>query len=218
MMLRFSSNERGKYPSSDMQQPSGSRGFSLVELMVAISLFAMVMLVAVGALLSLVDANRKARALESVMNNLNIAVDGMVRSMRMGNTYNCNSEVAPDPVNGGDCGDGENMVSFTPFGEDPTDNSERWVYEFIPRSGETPGRLWRSREGGANAEPITAPEVDIEDVTFYVFGTIRANSPSQNTSQPKIVVVIKGTAGSESTRSETTFYLQATAVQRVLDL
>jgi prepilin-type N-terminal cleavage/methylation domain-containing protein len=196
---------------------STSRGFSLVELMVAISLFAIVMLVAVGALLSLVDANRKARALESVMNNLNIAIDGMVRSMRMGNTFNCNAEGIPNPMTGGDCADGEDTVSFAPFGSDPSDDTERWVYEFVPRSGETPGRLWRSREGGDNAEPITAPEVDIDDVTFYVFGTQRANDTG-NTTQPKIVMVIKGTAGSENTRSETTFYIQATAVQRVLDL
>lgn len=186
--------------------------------MVAISLFAMVMLVAVGALLSLVDANRKARALESVMNNLNIAIDGMVRSMRMGNTFNCNAEGIPNPTTGGDCPDGEGMVSFAPFGADPSDPDERWVYEFVPGSGETPGRLWRSREGGSNAEAITAPEVDIDAVTFYVFGTIRANTPSANTSQPKVVVVLKGTAGSANQRSVTTFYIQATAVQRVLDL
>ncbi|MFZ2887014.1 MAG: type II secretion system protein [Minisyncoccia bacterium] len=190
-----------------------SRGFSLVELMVSVSLFAVVMLVSVGALLSLVDANRKARSLESVMNNLNIAVDGMVRSMRMGNTFHCNNEEFPsNPEVGGDCPGGEDMISFAPFGANPTDNNERWVYSF---SG---GQLWRSREGGANEVPITAPEVDITDVRFYVVGTIRGNTLTGDTSQPKVVVVIKGTAGGENERTATTFYIQATAVQRVLDL
>ncbi|HWO07320.1 MAG TPA: type II secretion system protein [Candidatus Paceibacterota bacterium] len=193
-------------------------GFSLIELMVAVTLFAVVMLVAVGALLSLVDANRKARALESVMNNLNIAVDGMVRSMRMGNSFNCNAEAVPDPNVGGDCPNGDVLVSFAPFGSDPNDAGERWVYYFVEGSGETPGQLWRSRDGGTSGEPITAPEVDIEEVSFYVVGTIRANTPTQDLSQPKIVVVIKGTAGGESVRTATTFYIQATAVQRVLDL
>ena len=65
------------------------RGFSLVEMIVAVTLFAVVMLVSVGALLSLVNATRKARALESVMNNLNVTLDSMVRSLRMGmGSYN----------------------------------------------------------------------------------------------------------------------------------
>ena len=59
-------------------------GFTLVEMIVAVALFAVVMLISVAALLALVDANRKAQALQSVMNNLNIALDGMVRSVRMG--------------------------------------------------------------------------------------------------------------------------------------
>src|SRR3989344_5257439 len=63
------------------------RGFTLVEMIVAIALFSVVMIVCVGALLALVNANRKAQALQSVMNNLNIALDGMVRSVRMGNSY-----------------------------------------------------------------------------------------------------------------------------------
>ena len=73
-----------------------SRGFSLIEMIVAVALFAVVMLVAVGALLALVDANRKARALESVMNNLNITLDSMVRAMRMGSAFNCNSTAIPE--------------------------------------------------------------------------------------------------------------------------
>lgn len=195
------------------------RGFSLVELMVSITLFAVVMLVSVGALLSLVDANRKARSLESVMNNLNIAIDGMVRSMRMGNTFNCNAENIPAPEVGGDCPGGADIVSFAPFGADPSDQGERWVYFFVEGSGDTTGRLWRSRTGSmSNAEPITAPEVTIEDVSFYVVGTVRGNTVSQDTSQPKAVVVIKGTAGAKNAKTKTTFYIQATAVQRVLDL
>src|SRR3989344_5136440 len=62
-------------------------GFTLVEMIVAVALFAIVMVVAVAALLSLTAANRKAQAIQSVMNNLNIAVDGMVRNMRMGTNY-----------------------------------------------------------------------------------------------------------------------------------
>lgn len=211
-------------PSTYHLEPD-SRGFSLVELMVSMTLFAIVMLVAVGALLSLVDANRKARALENVMNNLNIAVDGMVRSIRMGNTFNCDSTSIPDGETGGDCNGGtggppgaEESFSFAPFGANPSVQGERWVYTFVPGDSDTNGQIWRSRDGGLTEVAITSPEVDIDDVTFYVDGTVRANTVAQDTTQPKVVVVIKGTAGAGNTKTETTFYIQATAVQRVLDL
>src|SRR3989344_8697452 len=63
--------------SYQLPATSSLRGFTLVEMIVAIALFSIVMVVSVGALLALVTANRKAQALQSVMNNLNIALDGM---------------------------------------------------------------------------------------------------------------------------------------------
>ncbi|OHB19735.1 MAG: hypothetical protein A2854_03730 [Parcubacteria group bacterium RIFCSPHIGHO2_01_FULL_56_18] len=184
----------------------GERGFSLVEMIVAVALFAIIMLVAVGALLSLVDANRKARTLESVMNNLNISLDSMVRAMRMGSTYNCGGTLIPSSV-GADCPTGDDLFSFAPYGSDSSQQNERYVYFFQD------GRLYRSKNGGTDSIPITAPEIEIEDVKFYTIGT----EPGDIV-QPKVVVVIKGTAGTEKLKTRTTFYIQATAVQRSLDI
>jgi prepilin-type N-terminal cleavage/methylation domain-containing protein len=184
------------------------KGFSLVEMMVSVSLFAVIMLVAVGALLSLVDANRKARTLESVMNNLNISLDSMVRSARMGTFYVCNAtspSVSYESA-GADCPLGEDLFSFAPYGSDASQYNERAVY-FIQN-----GRIYRSLNGGSNSIPITAPEISIEDLTFYVIGT----QPG-NITQPKVVVVVKGSAGNDA-KTRTTFYIQATAVQRALDI
>lgn len=175
-------------------------------MIVAVALFAIIMLVAVGALLSLVDANRKARTLESVMNNLNISLDSMVRGMRMGSTYNCGGALIPSAA-GADCPTGDDLFSFAPYGSDVSQQNERYVYFFQD------ARLYRSQNGGADSMPITAPEIEIEDVKFYVIGT----EPGDIV-QPKVVVVIKGTAGSDKLKTRTTFYIQATAVQRSLDI
>jgi len=186
-----------------------SRGFSLVEMVVSVALFAIIMLVAVGALLSLVDANRKARALESVMNNLNISLDSMIRAMRMGSVYVCGYSTIPFEytTSGADCSNGGTVFSFAPYGADPSEQSERVVYEFDN------GRLYRSQNGGVTSIAITAPEVLIEDMAFYTIGTEQGDVV-----QPKVVVVVKGSAEAENAKSRTTFYIQATAVQRILDI
>ena len=85
-------------------------------MIVAVGLFSLVMLVSVGALLSLTGANRKAQALQSVMNNLNIALDGMVRSIRMGSDYHCGAGVFIGTGNLDDCSsNGGTRFVFKPF-------------------------------------------------------------------------------------------------------
>jgi prepilin-type N-terminal cleavage/methylation domain-containing protein len=185
-------------------------GFTLVEMIVAVALFAIVMVVCVGALLSLVNANRKAQALQSVMNNLNIALDGIVRNARMGSNYdgsvNCSGNGNSSPK---DCTSGSTTFSFEPYGNKSSDPP--WVYTFAKDSNGV-GRIYKS-ENGATAIPITAPEVSIEGMEFYVVGTMPGD-----TTQPKVVIVIKGTAGVHGSSAQTTFHIQATAVQRILDL
>lgn len=204
------------------------RGFTLVEMLVSVGLFAIVMTVSVGALLALVDANRKAQAIQSVMNNLNIALDGMVRQIRMGHTYHCGAASQSGNLillsGASDCTGGGTLISFEPFGGDPNDASDQWAYwvedERIYRRSKQPG-------SPSVVVPLTAPEVRIESFSVYVTGaesTLRT-VPS-DTLQPKVVIIIKGTAGGASSfgiisgreRIETEFTVQATASQRVLDI
>lgn len=184
-------------------------GFTLVEMIVSVALFAVVMLVCVGALLSLVNANRKAQALQSVMNNLNIALDGMVREIRMGSLYYCASNISQLSANytPQSCQLGGDAFAFEPYNKTIADPPTVYSYNATTK------RIYKSVEG-ASPIPITAPEVTIEEMRFYVVGTDRANDYDQ----PKVVIMVKGTAGSATAAVRTTFHIQATAVQRLLDL
>lgn len=202
-----------RYQYSDMRKKlqQRERGFTIVEMIVAVGLFAVVMMVSIGALLSLVEANRRAQALQSVMNNLNVAVDGMVRSVREGSGYYCGG--IPTGGATADCTEGDDVLAFVPFHASGA-NPSPWLYWFDEDENGI-GRLYKSEDGTfAGGLPITSPEVTIDSVQFYVIGSTRGGG---DLIQPKVTVVIKGVAG-KKVSSRTSFHVQATAVQRVLDL
>ncbi|MEI6296366.1 MAG: type II secretion system protein [bacterium] len=64
-------------------------GFTLIEMMVSISIFSIVMVVVIGALLLLSDANKKAQAVRAVVDNLNFAIEDITRNLRTGKDYSC---------------------------------------------------------------------------------------------------------------------------------
>jgi len=199
--------------TAEHRHHSGTRGFTLVEMIVAVGLFAVVMVVCVGALLSLANANRKAQALESVINNLNIALDEVVRNAREGSVYHgaggdasCGTGAYNTPH---DCVNGGTIFAFEPYGNTSAD--QPWVYSFAQdRNGV--GRIYKSENGGSPIA-ITGPDVSIQSVEFYIVG-----STPGDTVQPKVIIVVEGSAGANGTTARTTFHIQATAVQRLLDL
>lgn len=210
--------------SGTQKSISNQAGFTLVEMMVAMSLFAVVMTVSVGALLSMVDANRKAQALQSVMNNLNVALDGMVRSVRMGGAYHCGNALETNKTSlsiRSDCVLGGELLSFESFSGSPADVSDQWVYWFEN------GRLYKSVDARSIGLPITAPEIQIDSFRVFVTGAEGLLNADGDTTQPKVVISIQGTAGAEgntsgvignSSKIRTTFNIQAVASQRLLDL
>ncbi len=61
----------------------------MLEMIVSLGIFAVVAVIAVGALLKISDANRKALILKTAVNNLNFALETMSREMRLGSNYSC---------------------------------------------------------------------------------------------------------------------------------
>jgi type II secretory pathway pseudopilin PulG len=175
-------------------------------MVVSVALFAVVMTICVDVLLSLINANRKAQALQSVMNNLNITLDGMVRNMREGSVFHCGSGATATPR---DCPAGDTTFAFEPFGNTTADPS--WVLHYAV-DGNGVGRIYKS-VGGQSPIAITAPEVSIDEMHFYAVGTTQGDA-----TQPKVIIVIKGSAGVSGTTARTTFHIQTTAVERALDL
>lgn len=215
---KFFGNWKLKFGYSVKAEP----GFTLIELMVAVSIFAIVMVIGAGALLSLVQANERAQAINSVINNLNAAIEDMTRAIRVGTTYHC--EPASDPVPSAaslasplDCyQNGGTLLAFEPSTGNPNDPNDQTVYRLEGT------QIQRSLCSGVNQTcdngtkngawmAMTAPEVTITRLRFYVVGSTRGDAI-----QPRVLMSIQGTA--QVPGGTVSFFVQSGVVQRLLDI
>ncbi|KKT66972.1 MAG: hypothetical protein UW61_C0019G0002 [Candidatus Curtissbacteria bacterium GW2011_GWC1_44_33] len=171
------------------------RGFTLVELMVAMSIFIIVMTISMGSILGVFDANRKSRSLKIVLNNLNLAVESMSKEMRFGKNYHCGSGTVTVPQN---CPGGDTLMSF--LSSDNIQITYRLNNQTIEKKLDNGDYI-----------AVTAPEIVIDNLTFYTVG-----AGASNTLQPKVIIKIQSHAGLGADRSD--FTLQTLVSQRVLDI
>ncbi len=203
-----------------MKTPRLHSGFTLIEMLVSVAIFSVVMVMALGALLSLSTADRKAQALKSSVDNLNFGLDSMSRTIRTGYGYNCGS------ANGGNCPTGSNTFVFTANNgtvtyyrlESPSTDSN--AATVCGQTSPNIGCLARSTDG-VNWLPITSPDVIIIDrsaatpssYVFYVQGTARGTADNR---QPYVIVTLTGYAQVSSSQ-QSAFHLQTTITQRSYD-
>lgn len=176
------------------------KAFTLVEILVAVALFTLVASIALGSILTIFDANRKNRYSKTVVDNLNLSIENMARTVRFGNNYHCGST---GPLSSPqDCANNYTGDSFLAV----TFDGSVIAYRLNGTA------IQRSENGGSTYTNITASDVTIEDLRFRVFDS----SPSDN-EQPYIIVVIKGYVGSKPTL-QSKFSITTLMSQRRLDI
>jgi prepilin-type N-terminal cleavage/methylation domain-containing protein len=192
-----------KFPN----QKGIQKGFTLIEMLVAVFVFSIIMTIATGAIFSIVSANKTSQALKSVMDNLSSAVDTMSREIRYGENYNCvdSSPTLNDPASCSTAGssfirfvnkDGQRVI-YT-FTDEFDGNNEEALYRCIERVSDDCFRM-------------TAEEVDIDNLRFYVSGA-SLDEPDH----PKVLITISGKAKHRS--SVAPFDLQTMVSQRTLSM
>lgn len=67
-----------------LHNTKSNKGFTLVELLVSIAIFSIVLIVVLGSIITIIDTNRKARSLTVVMNDLNLVLESMTRTIKTG--------------------------------------------------------------------------------------------------------------------------------------
>lgn len=64
-----------------------NRGYTLIELIIAVGLFALIMTLASGAYLVMIGINRQTQSISTGINNLSFALETMTRTIRTGTDY-----------------------------------------------------------------------------------------------------------------------------------
>ncbi len=178
-----------------------NRGFTLIELMVAVSVFTMIMVISMGSILTVIDANRKSQSLRSVMDNLNYTLESMTRTIRFGTQYHC------DVLQG---------IVGTPRNCSAPGASSMSVRSSLGTTVEykLEGTRIRRTTGGTS-QYLTGTDVTITSFMFIVSGA-PSYSNGADLNQPMAIIVIGGYVGSKPT-SKSTFMIQTTVSQRLFD-
>ncbi len=209
------------------KSPRAQGGFTLIEMMVSVSIFLIVMTIVLGALLSIIDGNKKTQAINSVANNLSSAIESMTRDIKTGYQYkcgvsrgtiiagtesaNCDPATALDTISfistiSGSARAGQYWLSDP----DPITGRKGIMKFFCPANIKNPNVNCKI-ESNYESLVITSPEIDIKEMQFYV------KVPTASTDQPGVFVVIKGTAYINKTQFSD-FSIQTFISQRLLNL
>ncbi|HDO23638.1 MAG TPA: prepilin-type N-terminal cleavage/methylation domain-containing protein [bacterium] len=142
-------------------------GFTLVEMMVAVGIFAVVMVVALSSFLNISDVQKKIRSFQIVNDNLSYAMETIVKEIRTGASY-CASSCT------------QSSFSFV--------NAQGFsvVYRLNNNAIE------KSNDGGVNFLLLTSPEIKITDLKFFVRGQSLGDGL-----QPIVTIIISGSSGSK---------------------
>jgi prepilin-type N-terminal cleavage/methylation domain-containing protein len=169
-------------------------GFTLIELLTSIAIFSIVMVVSLGSITGVFDANRKSRSLKAVINNLNLAMETMSKEMRFGSQYHCGDTDLSLPKN---CPEGGTMMAFL------SSEGEQITYRLA-------GNTLEKKIASGAFTAVTAPELILDELTFYTLG-----AGTTNTLQPKVLIKLRGHSG--GTKGRTDLVLQTLVSQRLVD-
>jgi prepilin-type N-terminal cleavage/methylation domain-containing protein len=199
------------------KKSSSQKGFTLIEMLVAVGLFSIVMLVSVAAILSIIGNNKKAQGINNVVNNLNFAIESMVRDMKTGYLYKCNYSWPISQNTDLLCPSGSSAVDKVAFFSTLTGTPTAVEYSFVEPATVngvyTPGHIVKRIAPDSTSVDLTSKsDVDIQSVKMYV------NSPTPGSgAQPGIFLIISGKANI-SENEVTEFGLQTFISQRILNL
>lgn len=173
-----------------------ARGYTLIELIISIGLFAVVMTLAAGAYLIIIGINRETQGIASGIDNVSFALETMTRTIRTSTNYGC-------PIAGTDCTAGS-------------------TFSVVNGSGQTvsytlSGGIITQTTNGVTI-PLTDASISITSLLFYTTG-VQSYTQNGNTQQARVTIVVSGTVfGGSTTKTALPFSVETGATMRGSDI
>ena len=190
-------------------------GYTIIETMVAVSVFLVVVTSGIGALLNANLVHQKSQDMRSIMDNLSFIMEDLSRNLRTGTSYRCfNSSQSLTSSELGvprSCQNG-GAIAFEPPNGNPSTTSDQWVYYVT-----SDGKILKSTDGANTYVQLTPEEVKIADVNqATIFSVLGAPGVPADAGQPFVTIRIKGTITYKGV--VTPFSLQTSVSQRLVDI
>ncbi|MDB5259755.1 MAG: seg [Candidatus Taylorbacteria bacterium] len=213
------------------------QGFTLIEIIVSLGIFTVVAVVAVGAYLKVLDANKKSQTLKTAINNINFALESMTREMRVGSSYYCYANAADFPIGGvtasslpsagHGCASGNGGIIAFASSKGGLDNPDsgatcRLAYayaitDYDPANLTATSTITKAEQKYCNQAittsdfiPVISPDAIID---AHVLKVIQGVASGPQAAQPKVFIRLKGHTGVKE-KSKTYFDVQTTISQR----
>jgi type II secretory pathway pseudopilin PulG len=122
---------------------NNQNGFTIVELLISVSIFIVISTMAVGSLVVIFESNRQTSSLRLALDNANFALNSMTREIRTGRNFNCGREVC----------DGDDEISFKFSGDDITYRK-------------TPENTIEKQINGNPSQPLTTDRYTVDVLRF----------------------------------------------------
>lgn len=169
-------------------------GFTLLEVVVSFGIFFAVIVVSIGAVLAISNAQIKASNFQTIQDDLRFSLEFMTKEIRSGTNFTVSSGPACPPI----C----QMISFTHAKSDGTTEN----IGYCLRNGAI-SRIFTGASGCDDvnlSKPVTSSEITVGDLKFYVM--------QGSGLQPRISVVVS--AVSNNPKFPSNFRLATTVSQR----
>lgn len=183
-----------------------TRGYTLIELIVAVGLFAIVMMLASGAYLVMININRQTQGITVGIDNLSFALETMTRTIRTGTKYSCSTSIPHT--------DGSPCPFSTFFVTDSTGTGHAVSYTM--GSIGSVGNITQTTSAGTVA--LTDSSTNVTSLKFYAIGTQPYFPNKTDTQQARVTIVISGTVSSGPGRPPIPFTVETGATMRGSDI
>ena len=193
-------------------------GYTLIETMIAVSLFIVIVTIGMGSLLNANMLSNKSQKMRSIMDSMSFTIEDMSRSLRTGYNYRCinDGNYSSSLSTPRSCPNGGGGIVFEPATGNPL-TKDQWVYKIQSLDNGVTFNISKSTDGGTTWIQLNPSEVIINSVSgFSVLGAESPNVTPPDYQQPFATIRLTGKIIYQNVT--TPFSLQTSVSERIIDI